>query len=190
MMMREQRLSAILCRAWWMLLLRGVIAILFAIMCWTRPGISLAALMWVFAAYTLADGILSVVTAISGRKEHEFWWVLLIQGIIGVGVGLMTFAAPGVTALIFLFYIAIWAMTKGVLEIVAAIRLRKEIEGEWLLILGGLVSVLFGLALMAHPGAGALTMLWLVAAYAFIFGLILIVLAFRVRAFGKQLGHL
>ena len=155
----EQRLSAVLSRAWWMLLLRGVIAILFAIMCWTRPGISLAALLWVFAFYTLTDGILGVVIAMSGRKEHEFWWVLLIQGIIGIGVGLITFAKPGVTALVFLFYIAIWAMAKGVLEIVAAIRLRKEIEGEWLLILGGLASVVFGSALMAHPGAGALAML-------------------------------
>lgn len=186
MNIQEQRLSAILSRAWWMLLARGVIAILFAVMCWTRPGISLAALMWVFATYTLADGILGVVTAITGRNEHEYWWVLLIQGIIGIGVGLMTFAAPGVTALIFLFYIAIWAITKGVLEIVAAIRLRKEIEGEWLLILGGLVSVVFGAALMAHPGAGALAMLWLIAAYAFIFGVILVILAFRVRGFAKR----
>jgi uncharacterized membrane protein HdeD (DUF308 family) len=147
------------------------------------------ALVWLFGAYTLADGILGVSTAITGRKEHEQWWVLLLWGLVGVGVGILTFLAPGITAVALLFYIAVWAILTGALEIVAAIRLRKEIRGEWLLILGGLASVVFGAFLMARPFAGALALLWLIATYAVIFGILLVILAFEARSFGRQLGH-
>jgi len=136
----------------------------------------------------MADGILGAWTAIAGRKERDHWWVLLLEGLVGIGVGLLTLFAPGVTALALLFYIAIWAIATGVLEIVAAIRLREEIEGEWLLVLGGLASVVFGILLMARPGVGVLAVLWLVAAYAVVFGVLLVVLAFKARSFGRQLA--
>jgi uncharacterized membrane protein HdeD (DUF308 family) len=128
-----------------------------------------------------------VVTAIGGRKEHENWWVLLLAGLAGAVLGILTFFNPGLTALALLFYIAIWAIATGLLEIVAAIRLRKEIEGEFWMALGGLASVAFGMLLVARPGAGALAVLWLIAAYAVVYGATLIMLAFKARGFAKRL---
>jgi len=185
----EKQLSTILSRNWWVLLLRGLIAIAFGILTWLQPGISLAALVLLFGAYIMVDGILGVWTAITGRKEHEAWWVLLLWGLVGIGIGILTFLAPGVTALALLFFVAVWAIATGVLEILAAIRLRKEIKGEWLLIICGLISVVFGFFLMVQPGAGALALLWLIATYAIIFGVILVILAFKARTFGKKLAH-
>ncbi len=185
----EKQLSTILSRNWWVLLLRGLIAIAFGILAWLQPGISLAALVLLFGAYIMVDGILGVWTAITGRKEHEAWWVLLLWGLVGIGVGILTFLAPGVTALALLFFVAVWAIATGVLEILAAIRLRKEIKGEWLLIISGLISVVFGFLLMVQPGAGAIALLWLIATYAIIFGVILVILAFKARTFGKKLAR-
>lgn len=182
----EKHLAAILFRNWWVLLLRGLAAIAFGVLIWFQPGISLAALVLLFGAYAMVDGILGVWTAIAGRTEHEHWWVLLLEGSLGIGVGVLTFFAPGVTALALLFYIAIWAIATGVLEIVAAIRLRKEIEGEWLLILSGLASIVFGVLLVAQPGAGALAVLWLIATYAVVFGVLLVLLALKARSFISQ----
>jgi uncharacterized membrane protein HdeD (DUF308 family) len=113
--------------------------------------------------------------------------MLLLGGLLGIGVGVLTLFHPGVTALALLFYIAIWAIATGVLEIVAAIRLRKEIEGEWLLGLAGAASVLFGALLIARPEVGALAVLWLIAAYAIVFGVILVLLAFKARGFARRL---
>jgi uncharacterized membrane protein HdeD (DUF308 family) len=134
----------------------------------------------------MADGILSVWIAIAERKEREHWGLLLLGGLLGIGVGILTFLVPGITALALLFYIAIWAIATGVLEIVTAIRLRKEIAGEWLLILSGLASVVFGVILMAQPGVGALAVLWLIATYAIVFGVLLVILAFKARSFVSE----
>jgi uncharacterized membrane protein HdeD (DUF308 family) len=185
----ENRLAAILRRGWWALLLRGLAAVGFAVLTWFRPGVTLATLVLLFGAYALVDGILGVWMAIGGRKEHEDWWVLLLGGLLGIVVGVLTFVAPGITALSLLFYIALWAIATGMLEIVAAIRLRKEIANEWLLVLAGLASVAFGILLMARPGAGALAVLSLIAAYAFIFGVVLVILAIRARSFVGQIAH-
>lgn len=182
----ENQLATILSRNWWVFLLRGLVAIAFGVLAWVQPAISLAALVLLFGAYTMADGILGVWAAIAGRKEDEHWWVLLLWGLLGIGVGVLTFLAPGITALALLFYIAVWAIATGVLEIVAAIRLRKEIEGEWLLVLGGLASVLFGVILMVQPGVGALSLIWLIATYAIVFGILLVLLAFKVRTLGAR----
>ncbi len=185
----EKRLASILNRSWWLLLLRGLVAIAFGVLTWLQPGISLAALVLLFGAYSMADGILGCWTAIAGRNEHEDWWVLLLGGLLGIGIGILTFLAPGLTALALLFYIAIWAIATGVLEIVAAIRLRREIQGEWWLILAGLASVAFGVLLVAQPGAGALSVLWLIASYAIVFGVLLVILAFKVRGFVGKITH-
>ena len=179
----EHRLASVLSRHWWLLLLRGLVAIAFGILTWLQPGISLAALVILFGAYSLADGILASWTAIAGGKDNDYRWVLLLEGLLGIGIGVLTFAAPDITALALLFYIAIWAIATGVLEIAAAIRLRNEIKDEWLLILAGLASVVFGVILAARPGAGALALLWLIASYAVAFGVLLVILAFKTRRF-------
>jgi len=178
----EARLASTLARGWWLLLLRGIVAIVFGFLTWFQPGISLAALILLFAAYSMADGIFALWMALAGR-DHDHRWVLVLEGLLGIGVGIITFVAPGVTALAILFYIAIWSIATGVLRIAAAIALRKEIEGEWVLILSGLASVGFGVVLMAMPGAGALALLWVIAAYAIMFGVLLVTLAFRARSF-------
>jgi uncharacterized membrane protein HdeD (DUF308 family) len=176
-------LSATLTRSWWLLLLRGLVAIAFGILTWAQPGISLASLVLLFGAYCLADGILALWTAITGSRTHESWWLLLLEGLLGIGVGILTFMAPGITALVLLFYISIWAIATGVLEIAAAIRLRKEIRNEWLLLLSGVASVVFGVLLAAQPGAGVLAVLWLIGGYAIVFGVLMLMLAFRTRKF-------
>ena len=184
----QASIADILSRKWWVLMLRGILAVAFGVLTWMQPGITLAALVMLFGIYVLADGVLGVWTAIAGRKELDHWIALLLWGLIGVGVGIMTFLAPGLTALMLLFYIAIWAIATGIVQIIAAIRLRKEIEGEWLLGLGGLVSLAFGVILVSRPGAGALAVLSIIAIYAVIFGVILVILAFKARSFGKRLA--
>jgi uncharacterized membrane protein HdeD (DUF308 family) len=177
----EKRLAAILNRGWWLLLLRGLAAITFGVLTWLLPGISLASLVLLFGAYCLADGILGSWTAIAGRHEHEHWWVLLLNGLLGIGIGIMTFLVPSLTALALLYYIAIWAIATGVLEIVAGVRLHGELEGDWWLVIAGLASIAFGFLLAAQPGAGALSVLWLIASYAVLFGVVLVILALKVR---------
>ena len=183
------KLAGILRRTWWLLLLRGLMAIAFGVLSWVQPGISLAALVMLFGVYALIDGVAGVWASMAGHNDDGHWWVLLLWGVVGVGVGTLTLSAPGLTALALLFYIALWAVATGVLQIVAAVRLRKEIEGEWMLGLGGLASVAFGLVLMARPMAGAVALLWIIATYAIFFGLLLVVLAFKARRFGHAPGR-
>ncbi len=182
----EGHLSAILRGTWWLFLLRGLVAIAFGIMSWVQPAASLAALVLVFGAWMLIDGVLGVWAAIAGRGEREHWWLLLLWGLMGIGVGVLTLMAPGVTAVALVFYVAVWAIVTGVLEIVGAIRLRREIEGEWLLGLAGLASVAFGGLLIANPGAGAIVLLWLIATWALVVGVLLVVLAFKARGFVRS----
>jgi uncharacterized membrane protein HdeD (DUF308 family) len=191
MALREQLkagLADTLSRSWWMLLLRGLVAVAFGLLTFARPGITLASLVLLFGAFSLADGVLGVWTALTHRHDGENRWLLLLGGLVGIGVGILTLLAPGLTALALLFYIAIWAIATGVLEIVTAIRLRHEIQGEWMLVLAGLCSVVFGLLLMTRPGAGALTVVWLIGSYALVFGLLMLALSFRVRGFAKALA--
>jgi uncharacterized membrane protein HdeD (DUF308 family) len=183
------QMASNLSQSWWLLLLRGIAAIVFGLLIWFQPGISLAAMVLVFGVYVFIDGIFGVWTAITSRKQDESWWVLLLWGLLGIGVGVLTFMNPGLTALALLFYIAIWAIATGVLEIVAAVRLRKEITGEFWLILAGLASVVFGVLIIWHPGPGALAVLWLIAAYAIVFGILLVILAFRARGFVSRVVH-
>ena len=185
----EARLASLLNRGWWLLLLRGLAAIVFGVLTWLQPGISLAALVLLFGAYAAADGVLGLWAAFAGAKDSKHWWLLLLEGVVGIGVGLLAFTAPGLTALALLYYIAIWAIVTGVLEIVAAIRLRKEIKNEWMLILAGLASVVFGLVLTARPGLGALSLLWLIGSYALLFGVLLVILALKARGFAKAIAR-
>lgn len=174
-------LSLMLQRGWWVLLLRGLLAIAFGVLTWFYPVASATALVLVFGAYAFVDGLLGLYAAINNRDNSRHWWVLLLWGLAGVAVGGITVIKPAVTAFILTLYIGAWALMTGVMEIISAIRLRKEIEGEWLLGLSGLVSVLFGCLVLILPGVGMMALLWLLAIYAVIFGALLVVLAFKVH---------
>jgi uncharacterized membrane protein HdeD (DUF308 family) len=175
----------VLARNWWMLALRGLVAVLFGLVAIVWPGLTLTALVLLFGAYALVDGVFAVVSALRTASRQSRWWMLLIEGVIGIVIGVVTFLWPDITALALLYLIAAWAIVTGVFEILAAIRLRREITGEWLLALSGIASVLFGLLLVILPGAGALAVVWLIGIYALIFGVLLIVLAFRLRSWGR-----
>jgi len=179
-------LANILSRYWWLTLLRGLIWILFGIVVFTQPTISLVTLTLTFGVFALVDGISNVMHAIGGHRNNEHWWILLLIGLCGIGIGLLTFPKPAITTLVLLFYVAIWAIGTGLLEIVAAIHLRKEIHGEFWLALARLLSIAFGMLLVARPAAGVLSVLWLIAGYATAFGVMLVVLAFRVRGVGSR----
>jgi uncharacterized membrane protein HdeD (DUF308 family) len=170
----------ILSKNWWLLALRGVFAILFGVLTILFPGIALSTLIILFAVYAIADGLVAVWSAIQHRDQEQ-WWVHLLEGLVSVLAGIGAVAFPGLTALTLLYLIAAWAIITGIFEILAAIRLRKEIEGEFWMGLSGLLSILFGVFLFVSPGAGALSVLTIIAIYAIAFGLFLIMLAFRVR---------
>lgn len=172
----------LLSRNWWALALRGLAAILFGILAFAWPGITLFVLIVFFGAYMLVDGIFAIVAAVRAAGEEARWWLMLLEGVLGVVVGLVAFFWPGLTALALLYLIAAWAIVTGIMEIAAAIRLRREMVGEWALVLGGALSVLFGVLLVVIPArAGLLSLTWLIGAYAVVFGILLVVLAFRVR---------
>ena len=171
-----------LARNWWVVLLRGVASIIFGLATLYAPGISAAALVLVFGAYAFADGILAIISAIRRRGANDRWWVLLIEGLMGVTVGVVTLLWFEMSALALLYVIAAWALVTGGLEIAAAIRLRKVITGEWLLVLSGIASVAFGVLLMLFPGAGALAVVLWIGAYALVSGALLIVFSFRLRS--------
>jgi uncharacterized membrane protein HdeD (DUF308 family) len=133
-----------------------------------------------YGAFALVDGVLAIVAAITGGAPAPRWW-LIIVGLLGIAAGLLTFLMPGLSALVLLFFIAGWAIATGVFQIIGAIQLRKEIDNEWLLILGGIISVLFGIGVMLAPGAGALALVWVIGTYAVIIGVLLVALAFRLK---------
>jgi uncharacterized membrane protein HdeD (DUF308 family) len=173
----------VLARNWWALVLRGLAAILFGVLAFAWPGITLFVLVLFFGAYMLVDGIFAIVAAVRAAGEEDRWWLLLVQGILGVLAGLVAIFWPGLTALALLYFIAAWAIVTGIMEIVAAVRLRQEIEGEWALGLSGLLSVIFGVLLVVLPApAGLLSLVWLIGAYAVATGVLLVILAFRVRS--------
>ena len=171
-----------LARNWWAVALRGGAAILFGILALIMPGVTLAALVLLFGAYGLLDGVFDIVAAATGRAGGRPWWALVVAGLVSIAAGLVAFFMPGLTALALLYLIAAWAIVRGVLEIVAAVRLRREIENEWWLGLSGALSVVFGVLVAIAPGAGALAMVLWIGAYALIVGIVLVVHAVRLRA--------
>jgi uncharacterized membrane protein HdeD (DUF308 family) len=178
----------LMAKNWWAVVLRGVFAILFGALAWTWPGVTLGALVLLWGAYAFADGILAIVSAFSGASGQP-WWVLALEGVVGLGAAAVAVFYPGLTAMALLYLIAAWAIVTGVFEIVAAIRLRKEIEGEFWLGLAGLASVAFGVMLFLQPGAGALAVVWIIGAYAIVFGVFLVALGFRLRGLKDKAGH-
>jgi uncharacterized membrane protein HdeD (DUF308 family) len=169
-----------LARNWWLLLLRGICAIIFGVLAFALPGITLVTLVLLYGAYALVDGICAIVAAIMGGAPGSRWW-LAVVGLCGIGVGVLTVVWPGVTALVLLLFIASWAIVVGIFEIVGAIRLRKEIDNEWMLILSGAVSVLFGVVLLMQPATGALALIWVIGSFAILFGVLSVAFALRLR---------
>src|SRR3954447_18487187 len=175
-----------LTRNWWVLAVRGALAVLFGLLALIWPGITVLALVLLFGAYALVDGVMGLYTALfdRGRPGGRGGGWLVLEGVAGVLAAIGAVVWPGITALVLLYLIAAGALVTGVAEIVAAIRLRREIQGEGLMILRGALSILFGLLAFLFPGAGALAVVWLVAAYAIAFGVVMLILAFRLRRHG------
>jgi uncharacterized membrane protein HdeD (DUF308 family) len=171
-----------LSRHWWAFLVRGLCAIAFGVLTWVWPDITVRVVMVAFGAFALANGVLSISKAVDSWDEKDDRWLFVLEGFLGIGIAIITFFAPKVTAVGLLFYIAAWTLAMGVMEIVIAIRLRKEIEGEFWLFLAGLVSVAFAVLLMLFPGTGILGIIWMLAAYAVVFGILLVILALRLLA--------
>jgi uncharacterized membrane protein HdeD (DUF308 family) len=172
---------------WWMFAVRGAVAIIFGVLALIWPGQTLQALVLVFGAYALVDGIFAMIAGITARKYFDRWWAVLLEGIAGVAIGVLTFFYPNITALVLLYFIAAWALITGIFEIVAAIQLRRVITNEWMYILGGLLSIIFGILLFVFPGAGAVSVVWLIGIYAIVFGISEILFAFRLRGLRHEL---
>ena len=171
---------------WWALLLRGIAAVLFGLAALFWPGLTLVVLIVFFGAYALVDGVFAIVAGIRGSEGSR--WLLLAEGVLSVLAGLVAFFWPGMTAMVLLFLISAWAIFTGLLKVVMAIAFRRRIENEWLMGLSGVLSVLFGVVLAVWPGAGLLSLVWLVGIYALIFGVTLIVLGFRARGHAQASG--
>jgi uncharacterized membrane protein HdeD (DUF308 family) len=169
-----------LARNWWLILLRGICAVVFGVLTFVWPGVTLITLVLLYGAFALVDGVLALAAAIMGGRPAPRWW-LAVVGLLGIGAGLVTLFLPGMTAIVLLYFIAFWAIAIGVMQIVGAIRLRKEIDNEWWLVAAGVVSVLFGLLLIIQPGAGALALILTIGVFAVIEGIALIAFAFRLR---------
>jgi uncharacterized membrane protein HdeD (DUF308 family) len=170
-----------LARNWWAIVLRGVFAVLFGLGAFLWPGITLVVLVALYGGYLLVDGVLAVVWALMGRRAGPFPWGVFLAGLASIVGGLLAFFMPGLTALVLLYLIAAWAIVRGIFEIIAAFHLRRELTNEWLLALNGVLSVLFGILLIAAPGAGALAVLWMIGTFALIVGIVMIVLGFRLK---------
>jgi uncharacterized membrane protein HdeD (DUF308 family) len=171
-------------RSWWVPALRGLAGILFGVLALAWPGLTLLTLIIMFAAYALVAGFASVAGAIHHRRSEDDWWVSMLLGLVSIGAGTVAVLNPAVTALVLVLVMGANALVTGVLDIFAAIRLRRMIEGEWLLVLSGLASVVFGAIVFLYPGAGALALVWLVSLYAIVTGALLLGLAVRARAHG------
>jgi uncharacterized membrane protein HdeD (DUF308 family) len=170
-----------LAKNWWMVLLRGIAAIVFGVLAFAWPGLTLLTLVIIYGAYALVDGVIALIAAFSGGAKPAPTWWLIVAGIAGIAAGIATFVWPGITALVLIVFIGVWSIVHGIFEIVGAIKLRKEIDNEWWLILAGVLSVIFGVLVLAMPGAGALALVWVIGAYAIVFGILLVGLSLRLR---------
>lgn len=170
----------ILAKYWWLVLLRGIVAILFGILAFAWPGITLVTMVLFWGAFMLVDGVLALGQAIMGDDKGSRWWLALI-GIAGIVAGILVFAQPGAAIVVLLLFVAGWSIVLGVFQIIGAIRLRKEIDNEWTLVLGGVLSVLFGAVLVIAPLAGILALVWVIGSYAIVFGILLVMAAFKLK---------
>src|SRR5882724_10835098 len=169
-------------RHWWVPVIRGIVAIVFGVIAFTHPVMAAATFVLFFGAWVLVDGVFRVAGAIGHRGSDPDWGFNLVIGILGIIIGFLTFHAPGITALALVIYIGAWALMIGATEIALAIKLRRELKGEWLLILMGLASIIFAAFLLWNPGPGALALLWVIGSYAIVFGILGVIFGFRLRS--------
>jgi uncharacterized membrane protein HdeD (DUF308 family) len=174
-------MSALLAQNWWLVALRGVVGILFGIVALVFPGSTMLSLVILFSAYMLVDGALAIASAVRAARRHERWGWLTLEGIANIITGILAFLWPGLTILAFVLLIAAWAIVSGALMLAAAFRLKVD-HGRWWLVLGGVVSLVYGVLLVVAPLIGALVLTWWLGAYALVFGVVLLVLAFRLRS--------
>jgi len=168
-------------KAWKHILVWGIFSVLFGVMAFLWPAITLTSLVWIFAITIISQGIALAVGTWNYRKDDKGWWILFLLGLVNILVGVICIVYPGITALVLVMFIGAGALVTGLLQVIFAIRLRKEIQNEGWLILGGVISIAFGLLLLVRPGEGALALLWILAIYAIVFGAIMIALALRTR---------
>lgn len=164
---------------WWAWLLRGILAIIFGVIAFTQPTTTALALVYVFGIYAIAEGVLNIWAALSGRADSKFWYI--IWGLISIIAGIIAFANPILTGITLVIVIGAWAIVTGIFEIIAGVKLRDEIEGEFWLILAGILSIIFGILIWRNVAVGALTIVWLIGIYAILFGITMIALAFKVK---------
>jgi len=169
-------------RYWWMLLIRGVVAVLFGLAAIVWPDLTALVLVYLFGAFAFVDGIVAVVVSLQERAVVPRWWVLLIEGIVGILIGVLTFFSPIVTALVLLYLIATWAILTGILEIAAAFSMRRALALEWTLAIAGILSILLGILLAIQPVSGILAVVWIIGVYAIVFGGLLIIRSFQFRS--------
>jgi uncharacterized membrane protein HdeD (DUF308 family) len=174
-------------RDWWLIALQGVAAIVFGVVALVWPGITLLALVFLFGAYAIVDGVLALIRGLRREGGGPDWWQV-VSGVVGIAAGVIAFVIPGITAYALLLLVAAWAIVSGGLEVVAAYQFRRVIRHEWLLALDGVVTIIFGLILIVFPIAGALAVVWLIGAFAIVSGVILLVAAFRLRGRARGTG--
>lgn len=168
-------------RNWWTFVARGVFAILFGIIALAFPQLTLIVLVWTFGAYALIDGLFQIIYSLTRHEEYERWWLVMLEGLLGITFGVLTFIWPDITGLVLFMMIVVWALFTGILEIAAAIQLRRLITNEWMLAFSGILSILLGVGMLIWPGASALALAWMIGFYAFAFGVTLIALGFRLK---------
>jgi uncharacterized membrane protein HdeD (DUF308 family) len=173
---------SVLARNWWALLIRGIAAVIFGILAFLWPGATIVAIGILFGAYAFVDGVFAIVAAVRAAEAHERWWPFLLEGIVGLVIAGITFYDVGITLLALYFTIAAWAFITGILELVAAVQLRKSMANEIWLIVGGIASLIFGVLMIWRPLAAAFAIIWVIGAYAIIFGIAMIALSLRLRA--------
>jgi len=178
---------ATLTRHFWAFLLRGIAAISFSVLTFVAPHVSLATLVLLFGAYALVDGLFALILGVRRTIHHRSSGLLLLSGVLGIAAGVCTWLFPERTALVLVYVIAAWAVLTGLLEFAAGVRFRRWLPGHWFVVFGGVASVILGLALFAFPGPGALALVLWVGAYAFVFGVMLLTFAFKVRAWRNQI---
>ena len=175
----------ILDKHWWVLVLRGFVSLAFAATAFFMPKLTFELIVWMLGIFLLVDGLIAVYSGWRLRGEDSDWWVGVLEGLIGVGLGLATVLQPEISAALLVLFIALWCLVTGALEIAIAIRIRKEIENEWQLALAGLISIALGVLMLVQPNAGAISIAWWIGFYALFFGLLLIGLGLRLRRWLK-----